>query len=152
MNRISTNHMIQKIKSILKITLIAPIILFIMPLSAYSEYEITLQWESTDPEPAGYRLYGREAGYSYDYDEFWCQCDSSDTQCTIEQLDEDTTYFFVVRAFDEDGNESTNSNEVSYRYQDTETTDDSAGLNDSQSSGSSDSFMTGCFIDSLIGR
>jgi hypothetical protein len=128
--------------------------LFILPFSAYSDYEITLQWEATDPEPAGYRLYGREAGYSYDYDEFWCQSDTSDTRCTIDQLDENTTYYFVVRAFDEDGNESTNSNEVGYRYQGTETTDDSqsSGSSSSSGSGSSDSFTTGCFIDTLMSR
>lgn len=138
----------QKQKTILKAILIITVILFILPLSAYSEYEITLEWESTDPEPTGYRLYGREAGYSYDYDEFWCQSDSADTRCTIDQLDENKTYYFVVRAFDEGGKESTNSNEVSYSYLGTGTTDDLQSTG-SSSSGSS---AAGCFIDTLIGR
>lgn len=144
--------MIRKNKAIYKTIIIIVFFIFILPFNAFSDYKISLLWDSTNPEPSGYRLYGREEGYSYDYDEFWCQSDSPDTQCTIGQLDENTTYFFVVRAFDEDGNESTNSNEVSYRYQGTEAIDDSSEQSGSHSGGSSRSGLAGCFVNTLIGR
>ena len=73
--------------------------------------EITLQWTPNDePNLAGYRAFYREEGRDYDYEHpYW---ESIDPVCTIYDLDETKTYYFVVRAFDTNGLESANSNEV----------------------------------------
>lgn len=73
--------------------------------------DITLQWTSNnEPNLAGYRVFYREEGQTYDYENpYW---ESMDPICTIYDLDETQTYYFVVRAFDANGSESANSNEV----------------------------------------
>ena len=73
--------------------------------------DITLQWTpNNEPNLAGYRAYYREEGQSYDYEHpYW---ESIDPVCTIYDLDETKTYYFVVRAFDTNGLESADSNEV----------------------------------------
>lgn len=73
--------------------------------------DISLEWDpNTEPNLAGYRLFVREAGESYYYSH--PEWEGADTRCTIRGLDEYESYFFVVRAFDTEGNESGNSNEV----------------------------------------
>ncbi|MBW2575948.1 MAG: hypothetical protein JRC88_10775 [Deltaproteobacteria bacterium] len=61
---------------------------------------------------AGYRVYSREEGQSYDYaNPAW---EGEETTCTIYDMDETKTYYFVVRAFDTEGFESDDSNEVCF--------------------------------------
>lgn len=82
-----------------------------IPLLSIAETEVTLAWDFNNPAPDGYRVYGHEEGE--DYDDFWWQGDHTFNSCTIDGLDENKTYYFVVRAFD--GNdESGDSNEVRY--------------------------------------
>jgi hypothetical protein len=73
--------------------------------------DITLQWApNNEPDLAGYRAFYREESQSYDYEHpYW---ESIDPVCTIYDLDETKTYYFVVRAFDTNGLESADSNEV----------------------------------------
>jgi hypothetical protein len=73
--------------------------------------DITLQLTSNnEPDLAGYRTFYREGSQSYDYEHpYW---ESIDPVCTIYDLDETKTYYFVVRAFDMNGLESADSNEV----------------------------------------
>jgi hypothetical protein len=73
--------------------------------------DITLQWApNNEPNLAGYRAFYREESQSYDYEHpYW---ESIDPVCTIYDLDETKTYYFVVRAFDANGLESADSNEV----------------------------------------
>jgi hypothetical protein len=73
--------------------------------------DITLKWApNNDPDLAGYKVFYREEGQSYNYNEpYW---ESTEPECTIYDLDNTKTYYFVVRAFDIDGNTSDNSNEV----------------------------------------
>jgi hypothetical protein len=73
--------------------------------------DITLQWTpNNEPDLAGYRTFYREGSQSYDYEHpYW---ESIDPVCTIYDLDETKTYYFVVRAFDMNGLESADSNEV----------------------------------------
>lgn len=59
---------------------------------------------------AGYRVFVREDGRSFDYG--FPEWEGSETGCTIQDLDEDTHYYFVVRAFDTAGNESGDSNQI----------------------------------------
>jgi hypothetical protein len=69
-----------------------------------------LQWDENTELVEGYRVYAREHWASYDYDSpVWA---GSDTTCTIFDLAEGVSYYFVARAFNEFA-ESGNSNEVS---------------------------------------
>ena len=75
--------------------------------------DITFEWNpNTEPDLAGYRIFCRQEGQSYDYnDPAW---EGIETTCTIYNLDDKTTYYFVARAFDTFGNESADSDEVWY--------------------------------------
>ncbi|MGD8298861.1 MAG: hypothetical protein PVG67_20835, partial [Desulfobacterales bacterium] len=74
--------------------------------------QASFRWEpNTEPDLAGYRIFHREQGRDYDYaNPIW---EGTDTYCTIYDLDESKTYFFVARAFDNEGYESENSLEAS---------------------------------------
>jgi hypothetical protein len=59
--------------------------------------QVSLAWDANDPVPEGYRLYQRGQGGSYDYSApVWS---GTQTSSTVANLADDTTYFFVVRAF-----------------------------------------------------
>jgi hypothetical protein len=73
--------------------------------------EATLAWDPNDPTPDGYRIYQRTGGQAYDYSQpVWT---GSGTTGTVYNLDYDTTYYFVVRAYT-GGQESADSNEVTF--------------------------------------
>ncbi len=59
---------------------------------------------------AGYRVFYRQEGQNYDYNNPAWQ--GTDTTCTIYGLDENTSYYFVSRAYDIYDNESENSDEL----------------------------------------
>jgi hypothetical protein len=82
-------------------------------LEAYGALtEKKLNWDpNTDPSIAGYRLFVREDGQSYDYSAPTWQGDRNQTACTI-YVDSAKIYYYVLRAFDSSGNESGDSNEV----------------------------------------
>ncbi len=131
------------------------ILLIAFPAVSYALCEVTLQWDPNKPNPEGYLLFGREAGQNYDYNNPWWQGDETFTRCTIDQLREDRTYFFVVRAYV--GNDvSGNSNEVRFSYNNTNTNDgDSSSLSTNSTSSVAGSggggSGSGCFIRSLLG-
>jgi len=85
-------------------------IFFCFVTSVYAD-DVTLQWSpNSEPDLAGYRVFSREDGQSYDYaNPSW---ERADTTCTIYNLDETKSYYFVIRAFDNEGFESGDSNEV----------------------------------------
>jgi hypothetical protein len=89
------------------------LIFLLFPKNAHST-DVTLSWDANSEEDlAGYRIFYREAGQSYNYnDPLW---EGSETTCTVYNLDDMTTHCFVVRAFDTSGNESGDSNEVCYQ-------------------------------------
>ncbi|WP_054698689.1 MopE-related protein [Desulfosarcina cetonica] len=73
--------------------------------------QVSLQWDANVPTPDGYRVYQRIAGGTYNYNSpVWT---GSDTICTINNLEEGTTYYFVVRAYAGTA-ESADSEEVNY--------------------------------------
>ena len=74
--------------------------------------QVTLAWDANDPVPDGYTVYQRTEGQVYDYSQ--TVVSSSETTATVFNLDYDTTYYFVVRAF-VGADESGDSNEVSFR-------------------------------------
>lgn len=128
------------------------IILFIgLPLVSIANTQVTLQWDLNDPAPEGYRLYVREEGQDFDYDNFWWQGDHSFNICTIDGLDESKTYYFVVHAFSGE-EESGDSNEVRYAdgVLESLSTDDSSTAGASDGGGSGGGSGGGCFIKSFF--
>jgi hypothetical protein len=88
--------------------------IFFCFVSSLHAMDITLQWTpNNEPDVAGYQVFYREQGQSYNYsDPYW---ETVEPECTIYDLDETKTYYFVVRAFDVEGFTSDNSNEVLLR-------------------------------------
>ena len=73
--------------------------------------QVTLAWdENSEPDLAGYYLYVRQAEEAYNYSS--PEWEGSDTACTIYNLIDTVDYCFIVRAYDADGNESVDSNEI----------------------------------------
>jgi len=90
-------------------------LIFISLLSTQNVYSLdaTLVWDPNSEENLdGYRIFYREDGQNYNYEQPAWQ--GSETTCTIYNLDDNTTYYFVARAFDTEGAESGNSNEVPF--------------------------------------
>lgn len=93
---------------LLKLGLIVLCFTLFLTLSA-SAAEISLAWDASSTPVDGYRVFCREQGENYDYTQpVW---GGSALTCTIYDLDEDVTYYFVVRAYNDSG-ESGNSNEA----------------------------------------
>ena len=116
--------------------LIATLALFIIFIpSLAGAVQITLAWDSNDePDLAGYIVYYGKHSRSYDYD-----VDVGDySSVTISGLIEDVTYYFAVTAYDEEGNESDFSTEISYPVT------SSSGTTDGSSGGGGGG--GGCFI------
>jgi len=90
------------------------LVFFLFPKNVYS-LDTTLVWDpNSEDNLAGYRIFYREDGQSYDYEEpAW---EGSKTTCTIYNLNDNTTYYFVARAFDTLGSESGDSNEACYQF------------------------------------
>lgn len=122
------------------------IVLFIgLPLISIADTQVTLAWDSNDPPPEGYRLYCREEGQTYDYHNFVWQGDYTFNSCTIDGLNENKTYYFVVHAYS--GNEeSGDSNEV--RYSNGQWASLSSGSGSSVGGGGGSG--GGCFIQSFF--
>jgi len=78
---------------------------------AFGTVDVSLAWDPViHPDLAGYKMFYRETSKSYDYlDPVWTGTEST---CTVFDLNENTSYCFVVKAFDTFGNESDDSNEV----------------------------------------
>ncbi len=83
---------------------------FCFATSGYA-MDVTLQWTpNKEANLAGYKVYCRQEGQPYQYTQpYW---ETIDSACKIYDLDKTKTYYFVVRAFDTEGHESNNSNEV----------------------------------------
>ncbi|MEA2108401.1 MAG: putative Ig domain-containing protein [Pseudomonadota bacterium] len=86
--------------------------LFLSPCSVWA-VNATLTWNAnTEEDLAGYRIFYRAEGQSYNYDTpAW---EGMAETCIISDLDDNTTYYFVVKAFDTSDNESTDSAEACY--------------------------------------
>ena len=85
--------------------------LFFFILDASAATQVSLEWApNSETDLAGYRVFCSEQSQSYDYaNPSW---EGTDTYCTIYDLDETKTYCFVTKAFDTEGFESGDSNEV----------------------------------------
>ena len=87
--------------------------LWLMASPTWAALQLTLVWDANqEPDLAGYRVFVRQLGQTYAYDApLW---EGSATQCTVTIVDESLAHFFVVRAFDTQGFESADSDEVIY--------------------------------------
>ena len=109
--------------------------------------DVTLAWDpNTEANLSGYRIYAREEGEAYNYSQPEWQ--GTDTQCTVQGFDEYESYYFVVRAVDNEGNESGNSNEV---YLPTAYAPGSSLESGGSASGGGGGGGGGCFVGTLIG-
>jgi hypothetical protein len=82
--------------------------LFLLPQTAQAVVSVSLTWDPNQEEDlAGYRVYHREEGEAFNYGTpAW---EGTETACTIEDLDDTVTHYFVAKAFDLAGNESDDS-------------------------------------------
>lgn len=83
---------------------------FCLLTSGYA-MDVTLKWTPNyEPNLAGYHVFYRLKDQSYNFtDPYW---ETIDPTCTIYDLDETKTYYFVVRAFSTDSFQSSDSNEA----------------------------------------
>lgn len=89
--------------------------LFLLPTPSPAA-QTTLTWDANATAVQGYRIYQRTAGQSYDYNRPVWPTDGAnhtETTCTISNLTDGVTYYFVARAYLGD-EQSGDSNEVSY--------------------------------------
>ena len=87
------------------------VVLSFLPTVSSGATQVTLAWDAnSEPDLEGYRLYSRQVNQVYNYAS--PACDSFDTSCTVYDLEDSVEYCFIVRAYDIDGNESSDSNEV----------------------------------------
>lgn len=74
---------------------------------------VTLAWSpNAEADLAGYRIFSRQQGQSYNYDNPAWQ--GTATTCTIDNLTKNSRHYFVARAFDQAGNESGDSDEATW--------------------------------------
>ena len=85
----------------------------LLPLPSSAQTQVSFAWQpNTEPDIAGYRLFSRTEGEAYSYNEpAW---EGTETSCAIDIPGQDVPYFFVLRAFDTEGFESIDSDEVCY--------------------------------------
>lgn len=89
------------------------ICVLVMASMVWAETSVTLEWSAnTEPDLAGYRVFIHAEGQSYDY--IKPEWEGIKTTYTIYRLDETKNYYFVARAFDTEGFESGDSNEVMF--------------------------------------
>jgi VCBS repeat-containing protein len=121
MRRSTLSHQGNGLRSLGKILLTFASVLLISliywPLGAYSA-QVTLAWDATtDAGLAGYKVYyGASSGdYAAGTDV------GNQTSYTVQGLQEGETYYFAATAYDDSGNESDYSDEVSYKVPTTNT-------------------------------
>lgn len=87
------------------------VLLFFGSVTSGYTIDVTLKWiPNNEPNLAGYKVFYRQEGQSYNFtDPYW---ETTEPTCTIYDLDETKTYYFVVRAFSHEDFQSDNSNEV----------------------------------------
>jgi len=90
------------------------VIIFLSTANVAHCLDLHFAWDAnTEPDLAGYRVFYRQEGQNYDYNNPAWQ--GTQTTCTIYGLDDNTSYYFVSRAYDIYDNESVNSVELYYQ-------------------------------------
>ena len=87
------------------------IVMFFFLIGTAVAASVTLEWSpNSEPDLAGYRIFVKDWNGNYDYTApAW---EGTNTTCTIDNLNEAKLPHFVCRAYDVEGFESGNSNEV----------------------------------------
>ena len=82
-----------------KVSVLLLLVVFLFPPTLAHAFSLSFAWDAnTEPDIAGYRVFSREDGQNYDYNNpDW---EGTETNCTIAGLDDNTTYYFVSRAYD----------------------------------------------------
>ena len=84
----------------------------VLPAMAYA-LQVTLKWDdNSESDIAGYKVFLRQESGIYNY--FHPTWEGIETTCTVSDLGENTRYYFVVRTYNTSGQQSGNSNEVTY--------------------------------------
>ncbi len=134
--------------SFFKITILATftLVLLLWPQNGHA-IDVALAWDpNTEVDLDGYEVFSREEGETYSYDHPAWAGDKTETTCTIYSLSDDSTYYFVARAVDDEGNESGDSNEVQYSPSvSTDTAPDTSSNTIGATTTSGDQ-AAGCFI------
>jgi hypothetical protein len=87
------------------------LLLLAFPPSALMAAQVTLRWDANQTAPDGYRLYQSNDAQGFDYSSpVWS---GQAIEHTVADLDPNTTYYFVVRAF-KGSSESGDSNKVQF--------------------------------------
>jgi hypothetical protein len=86
-------------------------LLIVMTTTAAMAASVTLRWDPVSGSPDGYRVFARKSGQAYNYSQVAWQ--GTTVTCSLSNLQDQTEYYFVVRAFD-GSVMSGNSNEVHY--------------------------------------
>jgi hypothetical protein len=123
------------------VLLSSTLVLFYASVAFAATVTLEFVWQPSQSGVAGYRLYCCQESESCDYSEVW---EGPETACSYEfDAAANTTYCFVVRAFDAAGNESSDSNQECWLLV---SWDDLRGLDTSGDSGVKTSDGGGCFI------
>lgn len=95
-----------------RITILLLVSLISLSFGIAQAADVTLRWDPNDPTPDGYRIFVRDEGHQYDYNQpAW---EGQATSATIHNLADSVVHHFVVRAFK--GNiTSADSNEVTFQ-------------------------------------
>ena len=108
---------------------------FVCSVRAVYSAQVTLEWEASSGNVAGYNVYQGTSSRDYDV--------TSDvgnwTSVTIADLEDDEAYYFAITAYDLEDNESGYSNEVCINC---------ASQSDTNSSGG-DGGGGGCFVNTV---
>ena len=82
-----------------------------MTAPAVTAASVTVSWDPNVPSPQGYRVFARKIDQAYDYSRpDW---EGAAASCTLDNLEGQTEYYFVIRAYD-GGIESVDSAEAHY--------------------------------------
>ena len=110
----SLNHkFFEPLRALLQVSFLLFSIVFLSPATIAHGFELSFAWDAnTEPDLAGYRVFYRQEGQNYDYNNSDWQ--GTETTCTISGLIENTTYYFVSRVYCIYGYESENSVELCY--------------------------------------
>ena len=91
--------------------MLVPLII-VMTAPAVTADSVTVSWDPNVPSPQGYRVFARKSQQAYNYSQpDW---EGAAATCTLDNLEGQTEYYFVIRAYD-GGIESADSAEAHYR-------------------------------------